>query len=546
LVRKFTIPALWVSEEKEDPVDTVADAGTEGLTQWRETTIQELLEKYQIESADTGNPYIGHGSYIIVSERGGQATLLAEPNIDRGSALQEIGYTSMSPWTAWTREELNPELRDKLGIRKWYDMKRQDGAVRGALRLLKTPIQAARWFVQPASKSALDVNIAAFVEKCLFKDLNVDFSQFLDDVLLMFDYGYMVFEKVYKFNKDGKVVLRKLAPRHPLDIREWVFDDNGGPAGIIMEPFVPYNGLSGFSNPSPQFDSTGLSINLGAFIPINKLAVFSLEPEAGDLRGISVLRSAYKHWYYKDTLYKIDAIQKERHGIGVPVIKLPPGFTAEDKRLAEELGRNLRTNDRAHIVIPANWEIMFAILEGQPVSCIESIEHHNSQISTNILAPFMEDSNAGTDSVDMFFKSTRYLAGSVSNIVNKHIIEQLVDLNFARGQYPTLRARRIGEWNDLRTWSFAFRNLVGSNAIIPDDPLEIFLRDELDLPAPDPETARPILAPQAANNDGGDGTGDTNAPGAPKPPRVGLPRQKPRPPVAPPRANAGRDGNGGG
>lgn len=507
---------------------SAVDPGTMALTEWREIRLQDLLADHAVVSASAGN----HAYMVVVEQPGEGVKLAGPPNIDRNFSIRELGYTSMSPWTAWTREELLPELRGKLGIRKWYDMKRNDGTIRGALRQLKTPIQAARWFVQPASDSTVDKNIAKFVEKNLFDDLNVDWSQVLDDVLLIFEYGYMVMEKVYEFNKEGQAVLRKLSPRHPLDIQEWVFDDRGGPAGIVMEPFVPYGNVG---VPADM-------INLGEFIPIRKLAVFSLEPEGGDLRGISVLRSAYKHWYYKDTLYKIDAIQKERHGIGVPVIKLPPGFSPEDRTLADEIGRNLRTNERGHIVLPANWEIMFAKLEGQPVDCIKSIDHHNMQIQVNILAPFMDDSSPDETSMDMFFKSTRYLAKSISNIFNKHVIPQLVDLNFNRGGYPKLRARRIGEWNDLRTWSFAFRNLVGSNAIIPDDPLEAFLRDELDLPSADPETARPTPAPQGP---GGDNPGDSNAPGAPKPPKVGPPRQQRKPPVQPPRANAGRDSSGG-
>lgn len=520
-------------------MDTVQDVGSAELSRWRETSLQELLMSHDVVTAQSGG-----NAFIVVAERPNNEAYngirLRDPSIDANFGMQELGYTSMSPWTAWTRDELIPDLRDKLGIRKWYDMKRNDGTVRGTLRQLKTPIQAARWFVEPASDSTLDENIAKFVEKCLFEDLNVDWSQVLDDILLMFEYGYIVMEKVYKFNEDGKVVLRKLAPRHPLDIREWVFDANGGPSGIVMEPFVPYGNLV----PGPQFpENNQQGVSLGQFIPIRKLAIFSLEAEAGDLRGISVLRSAYKHWYYKDTLYKIDAIQKERHGIGVPIIKLPPGFSAEDKLLAEQLGRNLRTNDRAHIVIPANWEIGFAKLEGQPVSCIESIDHHNSQIQVNILAPFMDQANAGTDSMDMFFKSTRYLAQSVANIINKHIIPQLVDLNFKRGKYPKIRARRIGEWNDLRTWSFAFRNLVGSSAIIPDDKLEDFLRDELDLPHRDPTTARIVETPQGPEGDGGEG-GDSNKPKAPAPPKVGPPRQA-KPKAAPPRSNSGRDSSGG-
>jgi hypothetical protein len=508
------------------------DVGSEGLAQYIETTLEEVFKGYSVVDMSP--------EYVLVSKK-----LADTSNVD----LRELGYTSMSPWTAWTREERIPELRDKQGIRKWYDLKRNDGTVRGSLRLLKTPIQAAHWFFDPASDSALDKNIAKFVEENLFENLNVDWSQVLDDVLLMFDYGYMAFEKVWDFNQDGKAVLKKLAPRHPLDIQEWIFDDRGGPAGIVMEPFVPYGNQSG-SGFAPGFpfptSPAELATSLGQFIPISKLVIFSLEPEAGDLRGISVLRSAYKHWYYKDTLYKIDAIQKERHGIGVPVIVLPPGFTADDKKLADELGRNLRTNDRAHIVIPSNWQIMFAKLEGQPVSAVESIDHHNDQIKANILANFMDSDNAGDNALDMFFKSTRYLAMSISNIFNRFVIRELVDKNFKRGKYPKLRARRIGEWNDLRTLSFAIRNFVGAGLITPDDPLEASLREESDLPPMDKATARPIIQLQMPDDGSGEGgQGDSNTPHPPQPGRAGPPRQGPPSTKKAGAANVGRDASGG-
>jgi hypothetical protein len=534
---------------------TPVDTGSEGLSQYRTTTLQEVFDRYDVVSARVDDKKMGDSAYLVVAER--PILLANKPNIDTPSALRELGYTSMSPWTSWTRDENVPQLRDKLGTRTYYDMKRNDGTVRGSLRMVKTPIQAAHWFIEPGADTTIAHNIAEFIQKCLFDDLNVGWSQVLDDILLMFDYGYMLFEKVYKFENDnlatGKVILRKLAPRHPLDINEWIFDANGGPSGVVMDPFVPYGNQYGAARSDSQLESIGMS--LGEFIPINKLVIFSLEPEGGDLRGISILRSAYKHWYYKDTLYKIDAIQKERHGIGVPVIKLPPGYSDDDKKLADELGRNLRTNDRAHIVIPANWEILFAKLEGQPVSAIESIDHHNEQIQVNVLAPFMNSPTPSETSLDMFFKSDRYVANAVAEVINKFVIKQLVDLNFKNGPYPKLRARRIGEWLDLRTLSFAIRNFVGAGLITPDDVLEAQLREESDLPHQDFATSRTAVQPggiptSSTGGTGSDvvtgtGTGDANKPLPPKPPKVGLPRQKGTPPVAPPRGNAGRDKSGG-
>lgn len=521
---------IQIQEENQDNVEFL-----ENYAAQRQTTFQEMLQsdKYDIVAANH-DPV--HGSYIIMADK--------SQNLSPGIATVELGYSSPSPWTAWTREERVPELRDRQGLRTYYDMKRSDGTVRGALRLLKTPIQAARWFVEPASDSTIDKNIAEFVEDNLFRRLNVPWSRFIEDALLMCDFGYMPFEKVFDFDpKDSrKIILTKLAPRHPMDIQEWVWDDNGGPDGFKMEPISIMGTEARFSNgnisPEP------------VFIPINKAIVFTLEQEAGDLRGISILRSVYKHYYYKDTLYKIDAIQKERHGIGVPIIKLPPGFSTNDRALAENLGRNLRTNERAHITVPMNWEVTFAVLGGNPVDCMKSIDHHDMKIKSNILAPFMDESNVNPDSLDVYYKATRYIASTLCDTVNHYLIPQLVGMNFTRGNNPYLRVRRIGEEEALRTLSFAFRNFVGAGAIIPDDPLEKFLRSELDLPPADPDSARIVASPQNPNQvqqtqPGDDKRGSFDAPRKPTPPDVRPPRQAPSPPVSTGKRNTGQDKSGG-
>jgi hypothetical protein len=495
----------------------------------------------------------GH-EYLVISPR-----VLSETAVD----MRELGNSAPSPWTAWVRSEYNEELRGLNGLRVYDKMRRNDGTVRGTLRLIKTPVLSANWFMKPASDSAKDKKIADFVWKNLTQWQSVSWSQFLTESLLCLDFGHYMFEKVYARGEDvtsdplakGKIVWKKFGPRHPMDVKEWLFDDNGGPKSVTVYnqggPSTLLNGVMMSSPPFPRVQE--------ATIPISKMLVFSFDKEGGNIEGISVLRSAYKHWYYKDNLYKIDAIQKERHGIGVPIIKLPEGFKDSDKRLADEIGRNLRTNERAHIVLPPRWEIMFAKLEGQPVNALESAEHHDKQIRANVLAPFLD--NASTTKEEdqaMFLKGTRFIADVVIDTINKFAIPQLVDYNWSRvgSGYPQLRARRIGEQADWRTMSFAVRNYVGAGIIRPDDKLEEALRDEMGLPPADVATIREVATPQnpAGGKDAGGKTedgksvgsgGDTNKPKKPAPPQVGPPRQTPTPRVAPPAKNAGRDRSGG-
>lgn len=479
-------------------------------------SLREAMDKYDLVNA-VHDPV--NGSFVILAER----------PMSVGDAVPQdniwgLVARSPSPWTSWTRDERVSELRDKIGTRTYYDMKRADGTVRGALRTLKTPVLAARWFVQAMGKNGdepttIDKNIARFVEHNLFECLNVPWSRVIEEALIMCEYGYSMMELVWDVDPSdaNRLIISKLAPRHPLDVREFLFDEFGGPHGVVMEG-TEANGF------------------VPTFIPIEKLVIFTLEQEGGDLRGTSVLRSAYKHYYYKDTLYKIDAIQKERHGIGVPIIKLPMGFTTQDKNLAEELGRNLRTNERAHITIPMNWEIMFAKLEGQPVDCIASIDHHDKKILSNVLAPFLDDSDAKTDSMDMFLKSTRYIANTIADTFNKFVLPKLVRVNFIRGNFPLLNARRIGEWEDMRTMSFTLRNLVGAKLITPDDKIEEQLRREIDMPAMDMATLREVDTPQMPGG---------NGPETPEPSPADMPRQSPKPPVGSPAKNAGKDQSGG-
>lgn len=436
-------------------------------------SLQEVVDRYDLVHVS--------GEYMVVVDKQ-ESKQFAEPK------TTELGSTGQTKYGSFFHEEYNPALQGQQGIKTYDQMRRSDAQIRRSLRVVKTPVLAAHWYMEPFSEGSRDRMIAQYVWDNLTKWMTQSWPQLLVESLLCLDFGWYAFEPVFEI-VGGKARWRKFAPRHPADSQGWEYDSHGGPIGCWFPGATDDNGIANKK-----------------LISIDDLLVFTHEKEGGNMEGISALRSAYKHWYFKDNLYKIDGIQKERHGIGIPLIKLPVGFTVADRTAADDLGRNLRTNERAHVVLPPNWEIMMLKMEGQPVDCLPSIEHHDKMIMANVLA----DTIGTDDDSQMFLKGTRFIADIVRDVFNKWAIPRLVDYNWRVKGYPELRARRIGDTIDWRTMSFAIRNLIGAKVLRPDDRLEEWLRDEMDLPKVDLATIRPVDAPQLPNS------------GLP---RVALPRQ---------------------
>jgi len=184
-------------------------------------TLDEAMAKYEVVEV-TGNA-------VMVTER--PKKLDAVNAAGDTPDLRELGTTGTSYYYNYLREEYNPLLRGTSGLRKYDEMRRSDAQVRATLRLVKTPVLSARWFIEPFDTSRKHRKIADFVWDNLTKWMTVSWPQLLSEILLHLDFGYYTFEKVFTM-RDGKVIWQKLAPRHPLDVRTWEFDARGGPKGM--------------------------------------------------------------------------------------------------------------------------------------------------------------------------------------------------------------------------------------------------------------------------------------------------------------------------
>ncbi len=396
--------------------------------------------------------------------------------VDAG-ALVDQGSGRVAPI-----RDIVPELATRgQAIQVYERMATNDAAIDVSLRAGKMPIVGADFFIEPWTDKGINLEIAQFVEYNLLQSQTSPFLNVLNDLLRMMEHGFSVGEKVFEerewsptrdgANRRKYTMLRKIAPRLAPTIKEFIYDDNGGPESIVHSAIRADN--------RPQ-DVT---------IPIHKLLILTHNKKGGNLDGKSLLRTSYKNWVYKENLYKIDGIQKERHGMGFPILELPP--TANDNDIAAGLSlvSNIRTNERAGAVLPTGWVLRFADMPGQPVDVMKSIDHHNGMIMLNVMVQFLlmgiaeggGRATAGSHQ-DMFTKSQRYLANLICDMFNLYVIPQLVAYNFDTDSFPQMKVRNIGETRDLQQWASALANLAARNLITLDYETENWVRSRCDMP----------------------------------------------------------------
>lgn len=373
-------------------------------------------------------------------------------------------------------EDYNANLQGATAMRVYDEMRKGDGTVRAAMLVTTLPIRRAKWFINPISQEAKDIEIAEFVKKALFEFLSTSWEDVVREALLMLPYGVMVFEKVYGIKEwDGKtyVIVDKLAPRLPKSIQRWELSD--GTFGI--QQIKQMGGM--------------------AEIPGSKLLIFVNEKEGDNWWGTSMLRAAYKHWYYKNNFYKIDAIAFERQGLGVPMIKMPNGYTVTDEQKAATAAANIRASESAYLLLPPGYEAEFMNMGSSTTRDPEkSINHHNKEILQSVLAQFLELGQTSTgggsralseDHSDLFLKAMEAVAGTIQTEVNKNLIPELVNMNFDDVTvYPKIDFNGIIR-TDVKALAEAFGALVNAKGITPTMKDEIYLRALIGLPEVDEE-----------------------------------------------------------
>lgn len=390
--------------------------------------------------------------------------------------------TSLVEW--FILEEYNPKLAWSAGLLVYEKMRKSDAQVFATLLAMELPIRSTKWDIMPASDEEgetgdFEHEVADFVRKALFEKMETPFDDFLREVLTMLPFWFAPFEKVWTADSEF-VWLKKLSFRKQNSIHKWQQEDwTAGITQILPQTVVEW--VNEWKNL--------------VSIPASKILLFSFRREGENYEGVSVLRSAYKHWYFKETMYKFDAVRHERQSVGIPVIYLPSTASPEDKAEAQRIVANIRASEQTGVVMPwpkeDGWLFEFADMKaGQNTNLFESIKHHNREIAKNILAQFLElgDTESGSkalseDQSDLFLLSLVAVANQIKDTINRFLIPELVDYNFdGVKEYPKITFEKLGSV-DYEKIANILSSLASGELITKDEDLEDYLRTKMNLPA---------------------------------------------------------------
>jgi hypothetical protein len=382
-------------------------------------------------------------------------------------------------------EEYNPLLMPPSCFRIYDEMRMSDPTVQASLEIVKTPLLSANWTVQaPEDPSPQEQEVADFCQSAIFQRgaMSTTWAYLLEHALMQLDFGVMPFERVWTLGADQRIRLRRLAPRLPKTIQKWHVDETEGTGELrALEQLAQKDGK--FQNLTIQADA---------------LTVFVRRREGDNWWGRSILRSAYKPWFYLCQAEKAEAVRIFRYGVGIPMASRDKDYQPQAGELekVEQIAKGIVSHERAYIVTHTGWS--WSILTpsggtGGDTSSRVAIEGHSKSIMRNVLAEFMSGGGDGLNSgrtrtlANVFSSALYTQADNICDVLNLSVIKPLCDFNFQMGggealRYPVVVANDVTDI-DVKQMADVLARLCAIKIVTPDDDLEGFLRELLGLPA---------------------------------------------------------------
>ena len=434
--------------------------------------------------------------------------------------LSEFGSTGLKHSGGTIYEEFLTNLRGTKGARVYREMSDNDPTVGSILYAIEKVILRLDWRIDPfQDKSAdgetnpKDQETAEFINECL-NDMSDSWDATLTQILSMLTYGYSFHEIVYKVRggdskdpkrrskfDDNKIGWRKFAIRGQETLWQWMFDEEGGIQGMIQ------------SDPSA-------SIYIKP-IPIEKALLFRVKNDKNNPEGRSLLRNAYRSWYFKHRIEEIEAVGIERDLAGLPIAYIPPEYlssTASAEQISfrnsiEQIVQNVKRNEQEGIVMPLMYDesghkmfdlSLLSTGGSRQFDTDKIINRYDQRIAMSVLSDFIllghdrvGSYSLGTAKMDLWSMAVDAIANSIAEVINQFAIPRLLKLNgMDTSRAPFLTYGEVSHI-DLTEIGDYVSKLANSGLIMSDPNLEDYLRELGGLPPADHNNAEAMgVAPK--------------------------------------------------
>lgn len=413
------------------------------------------------------------------------------------TAFLEIGTSGLRRSGGYINEEFLQNLQGVKGFKVYREMHDNDPVIGAILYAIDKVITRLEWHVEGE-----DPRTVEFVEECL-NDMSDSWDSTLQNILSMLVYGWSFHEIVYKVRRgytndpkthsrysDNRIGWRKFAVRAQETLQEWMIDPNGGIQGMIqMDP------------------SAGKGL---ARIPMDKALLFRTTTNRNNPEGYSLLRNAYRPWFYKRRIEEIEAIGIERDLAGLPMAYVPPEYLSSTATSAQkavlqaitEIVQNVKRNEQEGIVFPAAYDeagnrifdlTLLSASGGRQFDTGAVIQRYDHRIAMSLLSDFLllgsdrvGSFSLGTAKIDLWTLAVDSIAKSIAEVVNAHAIPRLLKLNAMRvDKLPFITYGQVNSVELIEVADFVSK-LAAAGVIMPDRELEAHLRNMADLPEPEP------------------------------------------------------------
>jgi hypothetical protein len=346
--------------------------------------------------------------------------------------LAEIGYSGLIQYNGFVFEEFLKPLQGRRGMKIYREMADNDAVISAMLFAIERIILQASWQVVAGGSAQVDMDAGNFVVSCM-RDMSHTWEDFISELSTMLKYGFAPFEIVYKVRKgpdmspqseenDGRVGWRKFALRSQETVWQWEFDEEGGVQGLWQQG-------------PPNWERV--------FIPMEKLLLFRARIEKNNPEGRSILRGAYRSWYFKKTFEELEGIGVERDLVGLPVLTPPEDFDLDDsdndetREWAQELVTHIHRDEQEGVLLPPGWKLELLGAPGQKQFDVDVIINRlDKRIAMSVLAQFMllgMEKNGSyalsENQSDLFMLSIIGWMNSITEVINRYAIPRLFQLN---------------------------------------------------------------------------------------------------------------------